>query len=224
MTSFFKGNRYYRRAGMHMTEFVALFEEGLERLRTEGVDVSALEPTLGCFFLQHAMLTPERKERALTALPATGDYTLEEAKKVCLRLFADLHLHEARQQPHTKFRQDSRRHVNTLTDAPSGSSTPAPEDDAEAQEGEEEDDPTYLDVHEVIREELSCLAADLASSRTRLSAEEEERIEDAAAQLSNVAEALETVRDTRQGAGDLAAPRWEGQRKRQGQGRQDRQR
>ena len=89
MTSFFKGNRYYRRAGMRMTEFVALFEEGLERLRTEGVDVTALEPTLGWFFLQHAMLTPERKERALTALPATGDYTLEEAKKVCLRLFAD---------------------------------------------------------------------------------------------------------------------------------------
>ena len=170
----------------------------LRAAKTEGVDVKALEPTLGWFFLQHAMLTPERKERALTALPATGDYTLEEAKKVCLRLFADLHLHEARPHGRTQHRPDARRHVNTLADTISGSSTPAQEEETEATlEGEEEDDTTYLDVHEVIREELGCLAAELASSKTRLTAEEEERIEDAAAQLSNVSEALETVRDAR---------------------------
>lgn len=29
LTAFFKGNTYYRRPGMRMTEFVALFEEGL---------------------------------------------------------------------------------------------------------------------------------------------------------------------------------------------------
>ena len=70
-----------------MTEFTAIFEEGLERLRSEGVDVCALEPTLRWFFLQHANLTSERKERVLTAL-GSEDYSLEDAKKVCLRLFA----------------------------------------------------------------------------------------------------------------------------------------
>ena len=53
---------------MHFTEYNALFEEGLEKMRTEGVDIRPLEPTLGWFYLQHGALTPERKERVYTAL------------------------------------------------------------------------------------------------------------------------------------------------------------
>ena len=79
MTDFFKGNRYQRRPGQRMTEFTAIFEEGLERLRREGMCVGALQPTLGWFFLQHASLTPERRERALTALGLTESKQLVES-------------------------------------------------------------------------------------------------------------------------------------------------
>merc|ERR1712214_244899 len=36
LSAFFKGSRYHRRHGQRLTEFIAIFEEGLERLRQEG--------------------------------------------------------------------------------------------------------------------------------------------------------------------------------------------
>ena len=229
MTAFFKGNKYYRKPGMRMTEFVSLFEEGLERLRVESVDVKALEPTLGWFFLQHACLTPERRERALTALPAGGDYTLEDAKKVCLRLFADIHLSENRftSAPRGQFTPGGRRQVNTLADTPGNSSGHQPDEhydvDEQWEEEEGEEEGEEMDVHEVVREELQCLAGDLASSRVQLTQEDEEKVETAAAQLAGVQEALEIVRDIRRkvnpGAVAVSPHRSKGKGKGRGKGK-----
>ena len=128
LSALFKGSRYHRRHGQRMTELIAIFEEGLERLRQEGVDVVPLEPTLGWFFIQHAALTPERRERVLTAI-GKADYTLAEAKAVCLRLFAEIHMHESggRRPPPSPYRRPAQ-----VAQVSAGT-----EDDEEAEEEEE---------------------------------------------------------------------------------------
>ena len=173
LSAFFKSSRYTRRLGMRFTEYNTLFEEGLEKMRTEGVDIRPLEPTLGWFYLQHGALTPERKERVYTALGGE-DYTLQDAKKVCLRLFAEIHMHEHRPKPF--FQKGGRpAQVHEVGDGHGDEGEEEPWDDDE--EGDEESTASHRDVQEVIRDELQGLPQDLQVLQLNLSQQDEERLD-----------------------------------------------
>ena len=47
MMEFFGLRRYYRRTGERMTEYSTRFDEGVNQLRDDGIDITALEPNLG---------------------------------------------------------------------------------------------------------------------------------------------------------------------------------
>ena len=47
MSDFLKGTRYNRRAGERMTDFVARFEEGVQRLEDDGVRFADQDDILG---------------------------------------------------------------------------------------------------------------------------------------------------------------------------------
>ena len=63
MQEFFSTRKFYRIFGERVTEFSVRFDEGINALKDDGIDTSALEPVLGWFFLNMVRLTPERKER-----------------------------------------------------------------------------------------------------------------------------------------------------------------
>ena len=74
-----------------INEFSIRFDEGVNNLKDDGIDINALMPILGWFFLQVTMLTIERRERETAALP--GDvFTLDAVRRVCIRFFQDIHI------------------------------------------------------------------------------------------------------------------------------------
>lgn len=85
--------RYWRKNGERMTEYSVRFDEGLQKLGDDGVLVSALNPMLGWWFVHMAGLTGDRKERVVAALSTDG-YELEEVRRVCCRLLAEVHVGE----------------------------------------------------------------------------------------------------------------------------------
>ena len=95
---FFKTQRYHRRSGCRMSEYVSVFDEGVTRLQNEGVEVSALGPVLGWFFMEMAGLNHERRERCAAAL-RDENYELNDVKRTCVRLFPEIHRSEPRPDP-----------------------------------------------------------------------------------------------------------------------------
>ena len=83
MMDFFGTRKFYRRHGERINEFGTRFDEGLNTLKDDGVDVKSLDPILGWFFLYMARLTPERRERAIAALVQDG-FVLAEVRRVPL--------------------------------------------------------------------------------------------------------------------------------------------
>ena len=59
LAAFFQTKKYWRKAGMRMTDYVSVFDQGVDRMAQEGVDVQALRSVLGWLFLQMAGLTPD---------------------------------------------------------------------------------------------------------------------------------------------------------------------
>lgn len=93
MLEFFASRRYWRKHGGRMTEYSVHFHEWLQKLADDDVPVTALNPVLGWWFLLMAGLNNDGKERVVAALANDG-YQLNNVRRVCCRLFAEVHIAE----------------------------------------------------------------------------------------------------------------------------------
>lgn len=89
MKEFFATRRYWRRTGERISDYLVRFDEGVNQLVEDGVDLTGVPDLLGFFFFYMLNLSPERQERLLGTLP-DEHYRLPELKRGALRLFHDL--------------------------------------------------------------------------------------------------------------------------------------
>jgi hypothetical protein len=90
MMDFFGTRKFYRRHGERINEFGTRFDEGLNTLKDDGVDIRGLEPILGWFFLYMARLTPERRER-VRPRPRQAGGGASASASTCLNAFPPRH-------------------------------------------------------------------------------------------------------------------------------------
>ena len=69
MSEFFRSKRYHRAATERVSDWLTRFEEGLNRLRDDGVDLTKVGDLVGWYMLDMCSLSAERCERVLGALP-----------------------------------------------------------------------------------------------------------------------------------------------------------
>ena len=75
MTEFFGSNKYHRRAGERVSEWLLRFDVGLQRLKDDGIDmVRHLEDVADWMMVMQAGLNSERRERVMSALPLDRPY------------------------------------------------------------------------------------------------------------------------------------------------------
>ena len=60
MEMFFGTNKYQRRRGMRMTEYILLWQKGIEELKEVDIDLSKLGDVAGWFYLKGAGLSHEQ--------------------------------------------------------------------------------------------------------------------------------------------------------------------
>ena len=77
-----------RRQGERIAEWISRWEEGAERLRNDGVDLTGIPDLLGWYFLDHAHLSEDRVELIRSSLQADQIFDLGQLKAAMLRLFA----------------------------------------------------------------------------------------------------------------------------------------
>ena len=211
MQEFFRAEKYKRRPAERIPEWITRWEEGAELLQRDGIDLSKLKDLPGWFFLEHANLSEDRCEMVRASVEADEIYNIPVLKATLLRLFPRLHLRE-RKMGGPRLLPGARPFFRRNT---------AYETQAEGDENEEEggeydeggwddedvggegDDSggltTAPEVGDFFRGELEALAADLDDAADEdLDDEEHNQLEEAAAILSNAAEALEVVRGMRQ--------------------------
>ena len=97
MRSFFSQHERRRRIGERIPAWIVRWEEGLEKLRRDQIDIDALGDLAGWWFLEvDANLTEERIEMVKTHVDPESMYDRFELRTALLRLFPNLHLTEAR--------------------------------------------------------------------------------------------------------------------------------
>ena len=110
MHEFFATRKWFRRSGQRFTDFNTFFDEAITKL-TE-VEVVLTDDILGFFYLRAAGLTPERRERVMSCLPSEA-LPYEEIRRICVRLFPDVHTTESRRDRReaniTEFARDKQR-------------------------------------------------------------------------------------------------------------------
>ena len=222
MGDFFESTRYNRRPGERMTDYVARFEEGVQRLEDDGVKFADQNDILGWWFLKKCGLSPERRERVISSLP-DDQYAYNDLKTIVIRIFPDLHTTEQRRpampprpQQQQRF-QPGRFQRRPPYGGKGGSSgsrgVNATEhedaydegDEQEPEQGYEHDEDEDHEVNEVqvseiqgfVRDELEALATELEEAEIDLPAEQTAALEEAALQVSQLPEALEVIRDAR---------------------------
>ena len=231
MSDFFGSRKYYRRAGERVAEYTTRFDEGVSQMRDDGINVDALEPILGWFYLQMVGLTSERRERAIAALTEDG-FVLKDVRRVCGRLFADIHRGEGPRAMTSGSRRDGAPADSSQSMGGRGSGAgrlvgliakgrgkrdvhvtdrePDPEADDKYEAPEDEEEWAYdgeVDVQAVVQEELDHLADQIEEYGMEMSEDEAARLDAAAQTLGNVAEALATVREVSARAGASSSGR-----------------
>ena len=204
MMDFFGTRKIHRRAGERISEYSIRFDEGVNNLKDDGIDIDALMPILGWFFLQMATLTVERRERATAALPE-GGFTLDAVRRVCIRLFQDIHVTDPRDparrlggplpsaRPQTGAGPGVQRRQVNVTEKPDDI-----EDDDDPEHDEENEEDAPFDVQAVMHEELDGLVQDLEQfGNDDLTEDDSARLDQAALTIAGVNEALATVREIR---------------------------
>ena len=172
LAEFFSSTKYHRRSGERINEWMLRFEEGLDRLKEDGIDlVQNLEDIAGWMMVMRAGLSSERRERCLAAIPLVRPYLLAQIRPVLLRQFVDLHLQErtrTRAPPPPSFSQ-SRGRPHPRFHGRSRSTNMVDEDDDDYDGDEGEDDEYEDDAYDAnaddgesgIRQELEALTVDL---------------------------------------------------------------
>ena len=95
MREFFKEERYARRSGERLTDWLPRWDLGLERLRRDGVDLAGIQDLSGWYFLEHARLGETRLELVRTSIQDPAQqYHLATLRSVILRLFPHIHSRE----------------------------------------------------------------------------------------------------------------------------------
>ena len=95
LSEFFRSKRYHRANTERVSDWLTRFEEGLNRLRDDGVDITKVGDLVGWYMLDMCSLSAERRERVLGALP-DENYLENDVRRTLLRLFADIHHGEQR--------------------------------------------------------------------------------------------------------------------------------
>ena len=217
MREFFKEERYARRPGERLTDWLPRWDLGLERLRRDGVDLAGIDDLSGWYFLEHARLGETRLELVRTSIQDPAQqYHLGTLRQIVLRLFPHVHTREGRSHATSFSRQRQVYEAHAESEyqpAASGEeAATAGADDEEwyeydpegfpaPGEGDEDYSPEYL--ADALQTELDTLAADLDESADYeygdgLTEDEQHRLDEAAATLAGAGEALEVVRALRQ--------------------------
>ena len=95
MSEFFRGQRYHRAAAERVSDWLTRFDEGLNRLRKDGVDITKVGDLVGWCMMDMCNLSAERRESVLCALP-DENYLENDVRRTLLRLFPDIHHGENR--------------------------------------------------------------------------------------------------------------------------------
>ena len=107
MKSFFSLREYRRKQGERMASWVTRWEDGLEKLRRDDIDVDALGDLGGWWFLEEdANLSEERIEMVKTHMGSGNGYDRTLLREVLVRLFPNIHMVEQRR--HQVRFQDAR--------------------------------------------------------------------------------------------------------------------
>ncbi|CAK0841034.1 unnamed protein product, partial [Prorocentrum cordatum] len=192
---FFESQRYNRRSGERITDFIPRFEEGLQRLEDVGVQFADEDDVLGWWFLKKCTLNAERHEQVVAAL-RDEKYRFTHVKKIVARLFPNLHVNEPRRLPPPGFLRDEVATVDSSTEVDSKAEGQG--DDEECDEANEVNADQVSDVQGFVRHELEALAAEIEESQIDLPTEQTTALEEAALQESQLPEAVEIIRDARE--------------------------
>ncbi|CAK0842458.1 unnamed protein product, partial [Prorocentrum cordatum] len=205
MSDFFKGARYNRRAGERIADFVARFEEGVQRFGDDGLRFADQDYILGWCFLEKRCLSPERREWVVAAFP--GDkYSCRDVTTIVVRLFRTYtcqHQRFGQRRPGPAVSGSSIRGVNaTEIEGQAEDRGDEQQEDDDYADGfeEHEHEVKEVDVSEIqrfARRELEALATELEDSTLDLPPEDSAALEEAAPQISHFTEALEVIRDAR---------------------------
>ena len=82
LSEFFRSKRYHRASTERVSDWLTRFEEGLNRLRDDGVDITKVGDLVGWYMLDMCSLSAERRERVLGALP--DENYLENDVRLCI--------------------------------------------------------------------------------------------------------------------------------------------
>ena len=97
MKSFFSDHAYRRKHGERMASWVTRWEEGLDKLRKDEINVDSLGDLSGWWFLEmDANLSEERIEMVKTHMGDSSVYDRTKLREVVMKLFPNLHTHEGR--------------------------------------------------------------------------------------------------------------------------------
>ena len=96
LREFFSEGKFKRKSGERLAEWIPRWEEGVEKLRSDGVDFATVEDLPGFFLLEHSNLSEARLEMVRSNVPNGDEYKSAELKKALLRLFPHLHTGERR--------------------------------------------------------------------------------------------------------------------------------
>ena len=96
LNAFFREEKYKRRSGERIAEWISRWDDGLDKLGQDGVDFAATGDLAGWFFLQHSGLSEDRIEMVRASVPMDREFNLPLVKSAVLRLFPNAHERERR--------------------------------------------------------------------------------------------------------------------------------
>ena len=202
LRDFFREEKYKRKAGERIAEWLPRWEEGVDRLRRDGVDFAVIDDLPGWFMLEHANLSESRLEMLRSHVPKDKIHDLAELRQSFLRLFPHIHVGERRFVAQRGQAQGRRRQVLMANE--DEETTPEEEEEGEhdsagsahAGGGQEEEAEDYDRLQEVFQTELEALAEDLEEAG-ELDDETAKQLEEAALAVSSAQEAMEVMRGVR---------------------------
>ena len=116
LRDFFREEKYKRKAGERIAEWLPRWEEGVDRLRRDGVDFAVIDDLPGWFMLEHANLSESRLEMLRSHVPKDKIHDLAELRQSFLRLFPHIHVGERRFVAQRGQAQGRRRQVLMATE------------------------------------------------------------------------------------------------------------
>jgi len=198
MEAVFARSDFHRHRGEPVREFITRFDLGLAEMRENGIDIEVIPDLAGWWFVRFLSLNEERRERITSALP-DEHMALNDVKKLCMRIFSDLHIQELAEDALSLHAQ-SRPRGPAVVQQPV---KPRPAF-ATAHDDEDDDGASCMDSAEfqnACRHELECLSLALEANGgdfpSHMTSDEVATVTDAANSLAIASEAMSTLRSAR---------------------------